>query len=347
MRQKTELVERDGVWYCNLHVDGHRLRQSLNTRDRQQAEEELAAIKRRLGTGSDLKQWSLQDAYDYIRGPHGKWREHDDKVSQVCEARLALRDLGATVRIRDVTYNMLSLYAVKLEAHGLADSSINRRLSGVSALLTEAIKAGALDSKPLVPRRQEFSDIRALTPTEVQQLFTVEDRSHYRLLWLFLLETGCRLSEALDSPWSWFDLRERTWTVPATARKVKRAVSLPLSDHATDALRGLKGHGLTRPFPITRHAVSARWERLRLRLVEAHGQQWEDLSPHKLRHTCATRLLEAGVDIRVVKEWLGHTNIQTTVKYTHVSAERLRGSLVPVEGVSVSVPIEGHFRTVR
>ena len=74
--------------------------------------------------------------------------------------------------------------------------------------------------------------------------------------------------------------------------------------------------------------------RARLKSIAAHSGIQRRITPHMLRHTAATLLIETGVDIRFVQRLLGHSSIATTEIYTHVTDEALRSSLAKADVLS-------------
>lgn len=146
-----------------------------------------------------------------------------------------------------------------------------------------------------------------------------------------LYSTGCRIGEMLPVTWGEIDFARGTLIVTGKGAKDRLVILGQPARAALTALRaaaaraGAPTDDAAPVFlsdalgPLTRTFAERRMKRY---LVEAGLST--DVTPHKLRHSFATHLLDAGADLRSVQEMLGHASLSTTQVYTHVSVERLR-----------------------
>jgi integrase/recombinase XerC len=148
----------------------------------------------------------------------------------------------------------------------------------------------------------------------------------------FLYSTGCRISELSAVRWGDVDFRRGCLVVTGKGSKDRLVI---LGRPALAALKELREAIKSESAPLGHDTAPAflsdRREPIYPRFVERRMKQYlaaaglpTDLSPHKLRHSFATHLLDAGADLRSVQEMLGHSSLSTTQIYTHVSVERLK-----------------------
>ena len=147
-----------------------------------------------------------------------------------------------------------------------------------------------------------------------------------------LYSTGCRISEMTAVRWGEIDFRRGTLIVTGKGGKDRLVI---LGRPAIQALERLRDFVSARDKSLASDSadvfLSDRMAKISPRFVERRMKRYlagaglpTDLSPHKLRHSFATHLLDAGADLRSVQEMLGHASLSTTQIYTHVSVERLR-----------------------
>jgi site-specific recombinase XerD len=238
-------------------------------------------------------------------------------------------------------------YLAELADRGLAPSSVAGRLAAVRSLYRHALRNGLMDADPLAgvraPRRPSRLP-RVLTVDEAASLVTAPRRIRARdealarrdaAMLELLYATGMRISELAGLTLDRMDLERRRLRVIGKGNKERQ---LLFGGPAASAMRGYLAGG--RPVLAGRNAattasvflnasgapLSARGARMVLeRWVRAAGSP-NRTSPHTLRHSFATHLLEGGADLRVVQELLGHANLQTTQVYTHLSDAALRSA---------------------
>ena len=191
----------------------------------------------------------------------------------------------------------------------------------------------------LIPRlrRQQQTFREALNEEELEAYTAAIDASRtpepvYTILKL-LPRTGLRISEICDLPRNALKKRGRS-TGLLVVGKGNRERWIPLSKQGKRELSTYMRH--ERPqskwlFPSAQNvdrSVSPQTVRHHLRIVRERLPGYaRDVTPHVLRHTAATRLLAAGVDLRTVQAILGHASIQTTAKYLHPTSDMLSDAM--------------------
>ena len=247
----------------------------------------------------------------------------------------------------DVTPAVLEAYVAHLRGSGKAPSSIARALVSVRGLhrfLAEEGDAdrdpGAVVEVPRVPRGLP----KALSEEEVTTLISGvigwdaparRDRAILEVLY----GTGLRISELVALSLGDLDLDGGLLRAFGKGAKERVVPLLGMSHQAIVEWLAPSGRGAMEPDRWARRSdaeavfLNARGGRLTRQgawgIIRGHGDRvglGDRLTPHVLRHSCATHLLDHGADIRVVQELLGHASISTTQVYTLVSTERLRAA---------------------
>ncbi len=241
--------------------------------------------------------------------------------------------------VAEATTLELEGWIASMRADGLAPATIARRASAVRAYFRHLVLIGSKTENPAasiqLPRRPRTLP-RALSPAETERLIeaatgsaprTLRDRALVELLY----GAGLRVSEAVGLEKASVSLEERIVRVVGKGGKERL---VPLGRPAAEAVRRYLALGrphLDRRYrpelflnarggPLTRAGAFL----ILRRLAERAGLEPGRVHPHLLRHSFATHLLEGGADLRSVQEMLGHADLGTTERYTHVSDRRRR-----------------------
>jgi len=233
-------------------------------------------------------------------------------------------------------------YLAHLHRDGLVNRSLARHLSTLRSFFRWACREGHLEKNPArglpsprvpkaLPRALTLPDTEKLLSTDEDETFVPERE---RALFELLYATGLRVSEVAGLDLEDVDFGARLLRVTG---KGSRQRIVPFGDAADaalreylpsrDALRHRVGDQARAARPLFVNARGGRltprsMARLLKRRLRAAGLP-EEISPHALRHTFATHLLQAGADLRAIQELLGHASLSTTQKYTHLDAARL------------------------
>ncbi|WP_084104385.1 tyrosine recombinase XerC [Demequina sp. NBRC 110056] len=245
--------------------------------------------------------------------------------------------------LADVTLADLRSWLAAMATDGLSRTTMARRGAAVRTFYAWAHDAGHLGANPalrLASARPSSTLPSVMSPAEVVTLLTAAQTRcddgnplHVRdwAMAELLYATGMRVGELVGIDLADLDLDERLVRVIGKGDKERR---VPFGVPAADAMRAWLE---VRPLLVDARTgqamfLGSRGARVGQRQVRETIHELcrladlPEVAPHALRHTAATHLLTGGSDLRSVQEVLGHASLNTTQRYTHVSAERLRAT---------------------
>jgi integrase/recombinase XerC len=241
------------------------------------------------------------------------------------------------------THPVLRRFLAQQHTLGYARASIARRVGAIRSFYRWAVATGRLARDPSIllgrpkvvnrlpsvlrPREAaELAEAPVARPDDpIERAIVLRDRAALELLYGSGLRVGELASLTLDR----VDLRRGRVLVLGKGSKER---DVPVSEYAVEALRSYLRVGRPAIAPEgSRHLFfNRRRRRFSERDIRSMVQRYgatllpgRRVTPHTLRHSFATHLLEGGADIRAVQELLGHASVATTQRYTHVSRRRL------------------------
>lgn len=363
-RDKREADAQRRDWLAGVHPKHPAMGGIVAPKGREGASDASVKPKKSLTDGPSVHNW----LYDCLDNPK-VWGTAKALATHTSNVRILSRLIGDKPMKELTSLDVHNLERQLREECGYAEASICKLMGTLSKACKVAAEpiTGFLAAPPQFPKRATFDNRqdRVVTMDEEAALLACIDaridaeplrqwRAFKRLI-VLLIDTGCRLGEPIQSGPShikrkpgrdkdgqmvtgmWFHVRKeitkngRSRDVPLTARL--REMLPELNANAAGGRWFPWPHGSSGPL----YLLQCIREDMKLR-----GFDFDDVKLHTLRHTCATRLAEGGLDLIALRDWLGHTDIKITAqRYVHL----MNGHIYP--GVSILDDYSGTIGSVE
>jgi len=316
-----------GVFYMNFTINGIRVFKSTGKFNKREAKMVEAVEKQKLMNEASLTPQEraartlLLDAIDCVY--ENRWK-HIKDASRVYSRAKNMAALVGNIPLKDIDEQTVMQLTQKLDKKKALSGTINRYLAALKTVLKHYKQP--VDHVRL--RKERKGRIRVVSPDEEKISVRLLRRTpHGKRRWFYpdvadlvevLADTGMRLSEALNLTYN--DINFETNLVSIWINKGDRPRSIPMTSRVKNIMEGRKGINQKKPFTMKPYQAENAWRWVRKEMKLAKDAEFV---LHALRHTCASRLVNKGIDLYVVKEWLGHSTIQVTEKYAHLCPSKL------------------------
>lgn len=280
----------------------------------------------------------LSDFIDYIEIEKGL---SENTISAYRRDISGFIDFLSEDDITNITRLHISSYIMNLRESGIAPSSISRKISALKSFFRWACANEILTTNPLSsiePAKLPKHLPKVLSVNEITNLMRQNLNITERVVVELLYSCGLRVSELAELTINNINIKAKNIICMGKGSKERL---IPFGDYAFNTVNEYfkERELLLAKFKLdTNRLLITETGRLMTRqdiyrIIHRLGETLhKEISPHTLRHTFATHLLENGADLRVVQELLGHSDVATTQLYTHISKKRLKEIYFKVNG---------------
>lgn len=345
------------TWYFRICIQGKRFNRPVpEATTQREAEKAEAVFKAELLRGKyDLADRKGEMLFKDLVSQYNDYAQTNKKSWQSEECRVdKLLEYFGGKKLREITPILIEKYRMerrqtpkvrqKRQKDGhtpkvpklVCNASINREVSILRKMFSIAIENGWIDKHPCLankvrPLREDSRRERFLEPhEEISLLIQCKDEYAYlKPILICALHTGMRKSEILNLKWQYVDL-DRGFII-VTQTKSGKDRNIPISSTLKQHLLTLHANRSADHVFINPETQEPYYDLKRSFGKILEKAKIKELRFHDLRHTAATRMVAAGIDLIVVQDILGHACISTTMRYSHPVPERKMQAVVALD----------------
>ena len=319
-------------WYMSYSIRGRQYRRSTKTTNKKIAEEIYCKRKAEILEGT------------YIDNPQGKNKTLKNLVEQYWEDITPSKKPGSQKDdfrygrywiqlfdnryLNEISSDSINQYIQKRKKL-VGPSTINRELAFLSAVFNKGIKLWRWCKEnpvSLVPREKENQRVKYFSSEEFHEIL------NHLVDWakpIVLLgkNTGLRVSNLVNLKWSQVDLKNQLIIIDGKEMKNSENLGIPLNDNALQVLKNqFKQRSTHHSFVFCKEDGTqySKWGPSQAFKKACKKAGYPDYRFHDLRHDFCSKLVQKGVDLYTVKELVGHKDISTTQRYSHLNPDRLK-----------------------
>lgn len=322
----------DYYWIRYAGPDGKIIRESTKSANFKEAQAMLEDQRRRIREGKDPEPIKKIPHYTFsqLAGEYSKWCEKQRSFSSKFYFIKQLTDTFGNVPLSRISVMMIEQFQSEQLNKGKKPATANRLLATLKHCIHKGYQWEMITEETLKRVRQvkflpeNNKRLRYLSKDECRTLLD-NCNGHLKAIVTFALNTGCRRGEILSLRWESVDLKHGFIRLDRTKNGERR--DIPISDPLRAVLQGITRR-LDVPYVFFDNTTGKPYQDVKRSFSTACRRAGiTDFHFHDLRHTFASHLVMAGVDITTVSKLLGHKSLTMTLRYAHLAPNHLQNAV--------------------